>query len=453
MPRKKKEEDIYLTTTFKPLTFSKKVRKNVLKPIFILLIIVGIIAAIGYFLIYPLYFKYIYRNPKEVFTNFIQEVEPIINSYTIDKGNNTKKNIKFNVESNYENLISLNDTNYEIIYGTNNNDSDLIVNNNLNSVNYLKRNSSEYYNYNNDNITNSYKLKDEDNLLYKLNNVLEYDLNNEINEFFSELKNMLNDDRLSYEEETIVILGKDTKVTRNSLKLNKEDVSKLFNYNFKRNIDLVINIYQKNNIFKGIDIEYNGFRIFYYYKDGNKIDAYISLSSIDEKFKNKYNFKGTIENDYINYIVYLNEAEIGYIKVNEYKNSKLSIDYNLKLIKYTVEGNIIIDGNDTKKNIDIKFKHEDKYLYIKATYEVFNKYQLIELNNNKTSNDSKKLQEDFDKFFIDFKYEDLYNHISEYLDDNYFSDKKEEQTNNEDSTNNIEEENDLDEQEQTEEKE
>ena len=71
--KKKAQEDLYLTSSFKPLRNRFRLKK-VFKVLFSLIFTIGILTSVAYFLILPLYNKYLASKPRAIFEHSIDYV-------------------------------------------------------------------------------------------------------------------------------------------------------------------------------------------------------------------------------------------------------------------------------------------------------------------------------------------------------------------------------------------
>lgn len=339
-------EDLYLTTAFKP---AKKRVKKIVKKIIALIITLGIIAALIFFVLIPLYKKY-NTSSKEIFTKNIDSFTNYLKSLNLSstslEGN--VDNMSIYLETNNPNYKSIN--NYEIV-GKIENDID---NNAITiSTNVIKDGNKAGYTF--------YKIEDElylnitnsENII-KFDEEIDKEISKEISKeimdmldgysksqttqqneityddaiyliikYFEVYKNFLNEDDITKQKEKLTVNNKDISVTRYTHELNKEQSASLdklmydmlindnrclkvlsktyhkdgtelkealkedyLNNDYDENYTQKVNIYTKNiDEFVGIDIEENGFRTLYYYSNDNYFDFLIDVSK-DENEKN-----------------------------------------------------------------------------------------------------------------------------------------------------------------------
>ena len=428
---RKKNEDIYLTTAFKPLTFKKKVNKVILKPLLFIIISILLICSIGYFGVYPLYMKYFYRNPKNIFINVTDNTYEYIRSFINDKSSEYyNEKITISIDSDFGLFKKISGEDYVLEYGFNDLNSDLVISNKETSFSYFERENS-YYKYTSNKMNKLYSVSEEDNVIKGIREYFDNDLSSDMDELIANFKKLLTDDRLAYEDETIVINGKDLKVVRNSLTLNGEDLETLFNKEFK-DTKVIINIYSIGSDIKGFDIEYNGFRVLYYYHDNDSYEMYFNLNNIKEGLNYKFVIYST---DSKNFIVKMNDVEVGNIVLNEFGDNNYNLDLNIRVLSLNVKGSLIINLTDTNKDIELKTNINDNHLNIKVNDNVQNSYELIEFDEEKALKFNK---DEYNSIIDDLlkKYEliDISSAFDDYLEEVEKEEKPEEDKDDEDKS-------------------
>ena len=355
-----KNEDIYLTTELKPVGFKDKFKNSVLKPFLIFLCFIGIIALLVYFVIIPVYIKYFFRNPRLVFNDVFDTFETTINDFLIDtnKGNYDYQ-ANLSIDSNYEGLVNFKDNKYVLNYTSNNKNVDLLVSNGNNNISYFKRDNDNYVGFNYD---NSEKLYSSDKAYYLefIYNILKVDGQEQVSKIFDNLRKYNTKDYLSYDDEVLNINGEELKVVRNSMKLSKEDISSILD--MKIDGDVIINAYTTGITFRGIDIEYNGFRIFYYYESDTKAEVYLSLT-LDDNVVNTLRLFGKKKDGNIDFVVNFNGSELGSLLLKEFSADKLDFDFNIYFLTNKFVGSFSYLRVDQSEDINLNVKiNKDKYI-------------------------------------------------------------------------------------------
>ena len=355
---KNKDDDLYLTKSFKSLrkaSFFKQFMKKVLSYI----VVLGVLFAICYFFLYPYVKKNFFINPKEkinkVLDDAINGVIDLTDTYMM--GNEFSVAATFDVKTNNSENKKLNDyiytfdgnfdrlnKSYKIKYGLNEENIKLfnIVNKDSKYVSY---DDESYFLSNSDeNGWNDFIINkiERDNFKYYLNKHKDF-----ISEF-------INKQKLNNSKDSITINGKDINVNKYSISLSKDDVNQLvgkykkevlsdykimsfyqrFNLDEDGVIELIknyfndalnINIYLDSKYnFKGFDIENNGFRDVYYYCDEELID--IHFNDIN---KQQFDIKGNVKNKVITLNIKYMNNEYGKVIINELSKDKIDIEFNL----------------------------------------------------------------------------------------------------------------------------
>ena len=108
------DDDLYLTTSFKPLKKRFKLRK-VFKVIFIILFVVLLFGCLGYFVVRPLYNKYLQSKPQAILETVIDKTsEKIVSVLDANIVDDTKYyfDVNFRLNSNIDDLYYLTNSNY-----------------------------------------------------------------------------------------------------------------------------------------------------------------------------------------------------------------------------------------------------------------------------------------------------------------------------------------------------
>lgn len=329
-------DDLYLTTAFKP---AKKRVKKIVKKVLAFIIIIGLIVALTFFVLLPIYQKHNISS-KDIFIKNIDNIISKINNvqYDLMDINNNIHELSFNVDTNDDNLKFLNS--YQIKSKL---EQDSANNTTVLSTNIEKNNEKAgltYYSIDDDlymNITDSKRIISLDSSKYpeittmiasysstynqieQLTKVINpNDAKYILTKYLEVYKNNINEDDITKHKEKLTINNKEISVTRHTHELNKEKALALDNaiYNalinddkclkifssiydktgtelkeelkndiinneYEDNYTQKINIYVKNtDDFIGIDIEKSGFREFYYYTIDDYFDFLIDASDI-----------------------------------------------------------------------------------------------------------------------------------------------------------------------------
>ncbi|MBQ8659615.1 MAG: YqkE family protein [Bacilli bacterium] len=398
-----KEEELFITKSFKPLKKTKKFKK-VLMFFLKLIILFLIIFAIGYFFVYPFIVRS-FVTPRDVYYHVIDNISDYminnVNDYD-DKINSF--NLDINVDS--EKYEDLSGYSYNFDYGYDGGNKFLSFNYIKNDVNYGIRSyfvdDNKYLNYSNSNILYDVTLVNEEEYSEYFNNYNEINdllsnirnkddciyLINMSNEFF---KSILKDNFLEKNSDTILINGKDVDVTKNTLTIdssylkeiktaylefvlsderllsifadiNEMDLSQYKNYinNYVVVVDpdfkMIFNVYTRNGFeFVGIDLSYDGFRTFYYYNYDNNIELYLNASDyLPSKLSIKKFIvlvKGTKINNQYNLRVNYNGRDYADLVVNVVDDMKVDVLYTLLSNGYS--GNLLFEDSENSFNLSL----------------------------------------------------------------------------------------------------
>ncbi len=308
------------------------------KVVLVLLFILIILFLLLYLFLYPVIRDKVLISPNDVFNNFIS-----------DNFDNTIKNMSVNID---------NDNIGNIVVGFYNNIETISLDVSEDKYLFVKNGNSYYFN-NGDN--NLYDFSDRLDEFSEIKDLFTLDNDIDISKF-------IKDKEYDRRFEKTTMIDKDYYLFRNTLKLQGDDAKRVFSVLGNSNIlddvngNVRINIYTTLfNKFEGIDIEVNGFRIFYYYKIDNKFDVYFNLDLFNKIFEtnlgNYLEFKGNIEkNNDIYFDIYINSVKNG-------DGSIKKSDDNIN-IKINGDNSILIDVN---YNYIFNF---DKYNIIKYDGDV-----------------------------------------------------------------------------------
>ena len=105
-----KKDDIYLTTALKPVGFKSKFKNVILKPFLVIVLLTGVLGALIYFVLVPVYLKYFFRNPERVFSDVFDSLESDVIDFLIDNNKGYYSyDIDLDIDSNLDILIPFND--------------------------------------------------------------------------------------------------------------------------------------------------------------------------------------------------------------------------------------------------------------------------------------------------------------------------------------------------------
>lgn len=387
------KDDIYLTSTLKPVGFKSKFNNVFLKPFLIIVLIVGLLGALVYFVLVPVYLKYFFRNPERVFSDVFDSLESDVIDFLIDNNKGYYSyDIDLDIDSNLDILIPFNDKKYSFKFSSDTKEGNLLLLSDNNGVSFRKRNNGSYLGI----IGDEEKLYtyDEHNALEDVYDFFDLDIAKFVGDIFDNLRSLNTKDRLSYTDEVIVINGEELKAVRNSLKLNKDDVNKVFNLNLDEDIEVVINAYTTGITFRGLDIEINGFRRFYYYESDTKEEIYFNIESNGKS--NIVKLLGVKKDDIVECVVNYNNSEIGTLNISKGDNKSINIDFNLYILTIDFVGNISYESVNNKETLIVDAKVKDKYLKIKVNTDL--KYDGFDIN---SIDSDKVLKYDKDSYMKD----------------------------------------------------
>ena len=327
---KRSEDDIYLTTSFQP--FRKRFRfRKVFKVLFALLFIVCVVGAFAYFVAYPVYTKLLDSRPKIIFDRVAdsvsKELSQVVDHFYEDEYLNFDLNFTVKGTGGNSNTLGLRNT-----MQMNTRDKEFFL--------YIKAGQEEQgmsYNFTEEKkdvaFTNSNKVLDlsrlsegenelEKGLLQYIDklNLNKTDLNYILTKETEILKELMESDLIKTSKDEITVNGKNLKVTRHSLTIDKkggerlskkyyelvsEDaklvqilatvsntkrdeyldrLEKFANKELDKEFKLVFSIYTiKGTQVVGFDFEGNGFRNIYYYSNSiGEFESYMNLGNMCE---------------------------------------------------------------------------------------------------------------------------------------------------------------------------
>lgn len=382
------DDDLYLTSSFKPIKKKKRLKRGIIK-FFKTLVILGIIGLIGWIVGNKLYDMYLETKPINIYKRFVKETGKTLNGFINSIPSTDSGMVEIQFETNMKTYEYLN--NNVIGYGYSN-DKDgyedyvyyLDGNYDRRGLHTLVKNNRVYRQYDNSDIVYSSKL--EDSMLRDIlqETDIDFDLINDVIEGNTKvISNIIKEEDIEVSEEELGINGTFINVKCNTLVLSEDFVdryieelykdtvlvnkmSKLFDKDYEVLIrylddklselanDVKFNLYiTKKYEFVGFDYELDGFREMYYYQyKGNK-DINIKLGDktnlgVDVKDKD---VDVLIDNESMFNLV-IKELEKNVINF-QYKNNDSTVSMDI-LIK---KDNIIIEyKNDNGKYIDVDIR-------------------------------------------------------------------------------------------------
>lgn len=398
------DDDIYLTTSFKPLktriSFIKIVKKIGIFMLFIL-----VLGCVGYFAGVPMYKKYINSRPKIIFDKTIEYVSDkminVINDFNI--GNNSiLTDIKFNVDNG---LGELNEGNFGYRLGIASNRYENSLYMEIENSNY---GINDYFNsgksYTNFSTSDKYFLMEQNKIdkVYNkysgyLNNIFEIssdDLRYVVLKERDIIKGLLLNEYIVSSKTEIDINNKSIEVVKNSYVIDKSNIKKiqkkyyeelikddklikimseLSNLSVKEyknelsnlvdsDIDddykLAFNIYtMEATKVVGLDIEENGFCLFYLYFYENDFDFYANLNDRDV-----VEFKGKKEDD-IKATIKYNADKIIDLNIKNFDKERVEFSYFFETKKRDYSGEFVLrEKEESVYDVEFSIRYDD-YLY------------------------------------------------------------------------------------------
>lgn len=398
------DDDIYLTTSFKPLktriSFIKIVKKIGIFMLFIL-----VLGCVGYFAGVPMYKKYINSRPKIIFDKTIEYVSDkminVINDFNI--GNNSiLTDIKFNVDNG---LGELNEGNFGYRLGIASNRYENSLYMEIENSNY---GINDYFNsgksYTNFSTSDKYFLMEQNKIdkVYNkysgyLNNIFEIssdDLRYVVLKERDIIKGLLLNEYIVSSKTEIDINNKSIEVVKNSYVIDKSNIKKiqkkyyeelikddklikimseLSNLSVKEyknelsnlvdsDIDddykLAFNIYtMEATKVVGLDIEENGFCLFYLYFYENYFDFYANLNDRDV-----VEFKGKKEDD-IKATIKYNADKIIDLNIKNFDKERVEFSYFFETKKRDYSGEFVLrEKEESVYDVEFSLRYDD-YLY------------------------------------------------------------------------------------------
>lgn len=424
-------EDIYLTSSFKP--FRKRFRlRKIFKVLFSLILLIVVMFSLIYFLIIPLYNKFMDSKPKAIFDASLTYVGKQLNTIGelawVDSDVYDVEYI-LDFDTNIEEMKILNDNEFGVRVGVDSKkdiyETSLFIQNDNNKHGYkvTEKDNSFFYKF----TTSDSFIKDETGkqnifdysaITESLNSKLDIeDYKYYVNTNVQILKDIITADMLVAEKDVIEINGKEMSVTKNSLSLDNQkvlDLEKKYNEKvlndekllkiesllndisvdelketlllegeYNDDYSLVINIYTiKGNKFVGFDVEEDGFRNIYYYGKDGDFELHLNLTEDEEcKTGNDCAIENNIvidligvnKNDYTNVDILFNDSEIGTLKVRSFNYESIDLSYKLFISDIVLEGYFKLNINKEKEeyNARLSFEFNNQYFDIGLNYKIY----------------------------------------------------------------------------------
>lgn len=430
---KKVDDDIYLTTSFKPFKKRFKLRK-VFKIMFEFMLVIVVLLSLYFLAFLPLYNKYLSSKPQAIFNNTVDSIGnglvKLIEDNVVDD-DKLYFDINFKINSNYDELYYLSNYNYgyqisvepklktfnEYIY-LNDGDSSY-------GINYFEKDSRAYLNYStSENILDMGELDSdatEEERYY--NDILEMlkesktnksDLIYYIEKNVDIIKRIYELADIAVSNDELEINGEIIKVKRNSwsfdnvslekaLKMYEDfilddekllDISAEFNGmtideykeylgNMENQIEEehneCINIYTiKGNKFVGLDEEENGFRLFYFYIYNGDFEMYLNFTENEECLNGKdcvldnqrvISMNGLNNDSYTEVDIKYNNDKIGTLNVRDFTYDKINIEYDFSYDDNNFKGDLLVYKNENYV-YDIDLSYRCDAKYIDAIIKV-----------------------------------------------------------------------------------
>ena len=424
--KNKKDDDIYLTTSFKP--FYKKFRiGKVFKFLFSVCLLVLICFGGWYYGFKPLYERYLDSKPIRIYQRAIDEVVKFVvgNEEVITENiDSYYMDLNFKLDSNIKKLEVFNDINFGTLVGVDTKNKyfreDVYINEDdeRHSINYFEKDNKYYYKYSNSNKYLMFPLEQEDieadkdfyNYREEILEYLSVLFNGEFKYAYKVeadiLKKVLKEEYFDSEKDEIEVNNTKVEVTRNVLTLTKSNLeemkqeylrllkenkevmeiySKIFKTSEDKVIELldkniqipndtkvIINLYiNKNREFAGIDVEVNGFTILYCYLDKGNFTLHANLTQDEECLSGTdcvqnrefvIDLYGTKNGNVTDVDVKYNTAKIGTLHVRSFTKEKISFDYEINFLSLKCKGDLLLFLGDNQTNVDFSLRYDKKYI-------------------------------------------------------------------------------------------
>ena len=424
------DDDLYLTKSFKPIKKKKRLKRSIVR-FFKILIILGIIGLIGWFLGTKIYGMYLSTRPVNIYKTAILETGKTVNSFinsipSLDNGmfemqfktnmksydflNNTMVGYGYSDnEEGYEDYIYYIDGNYE-----------------RNGLHTLVKNNKVYKKYDVSDVVYSSKL--EENMMRDIlqETDIDMDIITDVIEGNSKvISSILKEDDIEVSSEELDINGITVNVRCNTMVLSDSLVDRYLDELYKNKVlvnkmsklfdkdsdvlrrylegkiskyvdDLKFNLYVTDKYdFVGFDYELDGFREMYYYQ-------YKDNKDINVKLSDEINLGVDVKDKDVNVLVD-NESMFNLV-IKEFEKNVINLQY--KNSDSTVSMDILIKKDD----IVIEYKN-DNGKFMDVVIKLFDYEKVIDINDVTTS--SKKINEANERFKESIKsnQKDAYNLI------------------------------------------
>ena len=424
------DDDLYLTKSFKPIKKKKRLKRSIVR-FFKILIILGVIGLIGWFVGTKIYGMYLSTRPVNIYKTAILETGKTVNSFinsipSLDNGmfemqfktnmksydflNNTMVGYGYSDnEEGYEDYIYYIDGNYE-----------------RNGLHTLVKNNKVYKKYDVSDVVYSSKL--EENMMRDIlqETDIDMDIITDVIEGNSKvISSILKEDDIEVSTEELGINGITVNVRCNTMVLSDSLVDRYLDELYKNKVlvnkmsklfdkdsdvlrryledkiskyvdDLKFNLYVTDKYdFVGFDYELDGFREMYYYQ-------YKDNKDINVKLSDEINLGVDVKDKDVNVLVD-NESMFNLV-IKEFEKNVINLQY--KNSDSTVSMDILIKKDD----IVIEYKN-DNGKFMDVVIKLFDYEKVIDVNDVTTS--SKKINEANERFKESIKsnQKDAYNLI------------------------------------------
>lgn len=423
------DEDLYLTSSFKPLKHRIKMSK-IIKFFLKLIFIIALIGAFIYFIALPVYNMIEDSKPKAIFDHSLDYIQEQINIILDDNieldADKFSVEAKFGFDSNikeYKQLVD-NDFIFNIGIDTKNNlfETGYYVENDKkvrHGYRYIEKNNKVFTQYTTSNTIfdeGEVETDNEDTLIASED--VEYlsseDYKYYVDTLIKGLKDLIKPEDLTSNKEELDIDGFTIDVVRNTLEFDKksitsfekelknkllgdekflsiaaginsttiEELKKIYKEetNYDEDFTASISIYvTKGNKFVGFDIEEKGFRNYYFYKYDNKFEAHANISEDKEcltggdctsSARKVLHLIGTNKNNLTKVDIFLNDEDIGSLEIKNFSYNKIDLDYNLIVDDIKYEGNLLVVFDNKNKKYELGFSLEIVEQYLSFNVEI-----------------------------------------------------------------------------------
>ena len=424
------DDDLYLTKSFKPIKNKKRLKRSIVR-FFKILIILGVIGLIGWFVGTKIYGMYLSTRPVNIYKTAILETGKTVNSFinSIPSTDNGMFEIQF--DTNMKSYDFLNNT--MVGYGYSDNEEgyeDYIYyidgNYERNGLHTLVKNNKVYKKYDVSDVVYSSKL--EENMMRDIlqETDIDMDIITDVIEGNSKvISSILKEDDIEVSSEELDINGITVNVRCNTMVLSDSLVDRYLDELYKNKVlvnkmsklfdkdsdvvrryledkiskyvdDLKFNLYVTDKYdFVGFDYELDGFREMYYYQ-------YKDNKDINVKLSDEINLGVDVKDKDVNVLVD-NESMFNLV-IKEFEKNVINLQY--KNSDSTVSMDILIKKDD----IVIEYKN-DNGKFMDVVIKLFDYEKVIDVNDVTTS--SKKINEANERFKESIKsnQKDAYNLI------------------------------------------